>query len=107
MNRLAIPRALREQLGEPGSEALVDTFAAAHTVAVEHLQGTVRAMEDRFDSRLCGIENRFEHRLADVEGRLRRDIGDLKFELLKWSFLFWVAQVAAVAGILSVLLRSR
>jgi hypothetical protein len=94
MHRLAIPRELREQLGEPGSEALVDTFATAHTVAV-----------DSFERTVSGLEHRFEHRLHDIEARLRRDIGDLKFELLKWSFLFWVAQVAATAGILGVLLR--
>jgi len=95
MNRLTLPRELREQLGESGSEALVDTFATAHMVAVDNFERTVSAMGERF-----------EHRLGDVEGRLRRDLGDLKFELLKWSFLFWVAQVAAIAGILSVLLRS-
>jgi len=26
--------------------------------------------------------------------------------LLKWSFLFWVGQVAAVAGLLAFMLRS-
>jgi hypothetical protein len=94
MNRLALSRVIREQLGESGSEALLDTFAAAHALSSESFDRTVRDMEQRFERRLEGLE-----------GHLRQDIGGLKFELLKWSFLFWVAQVAAVAGILSVLLR--
>jgi hypothetical protein len=30
-----------------------------------------------------------------------RDLSEVRVELLKWSFLFWVGQVAAVAGLLA------
>jgi hypothetical protein len=36
---------------------------------------------------------------------VRLDIANLRAELLKWSFLFWIGQLAAVAGLVSLLLR--
>jgi hypothetical protein len=34
-----------------------------------------------------------------------RDLSEVRSELLKWSFLFWAGQVAAMAGLLAFLLR--
>ena len=33
-------------------------------------------------------------------GELRNDIEALRFDLLKWSCAFWIAQVVAVAGLM-------
>ena len=33
-----------------------------------------------------------------------RDLSNVRVELLKWSFLFWVGQVAAIAGLLAFML---
>ena len=37
---------------------------------------------------------------------IRQDIATNRFELLKWSFLFWVGQVIAVVGLVGVMLRA-
>lgn len=37
---------------------------------------------------------------------LRQDLGTVRVDLFKWSFLFWIGQVAAVAGLLAFMLRS-
>jgi hypothetical protein len=57
---------------------------------------------------------RFERRLAEETGKIRLDIagvreemGTLRFDLLKWSFLFWIGELAAMAGILSLMLPDR
>ena len=34
-----------------------------------------------------------------------RDLSNVRVELLKWSFLFWVGQVVAIAGLLAFMLR--
>jgi hypothetical protein len=51
------------------------------------------------DQRLGHLESllveRFERRLAETRG-----------DLLKWSFLFWIGQVAAIGGMLAFALRS-
>ena len=36
---------------------------------------------------------------------MTRDLASVRVELLKWSFLFWVGQVAAMAGLLAFTLR--
>jgi len=36
---------------------------------------------------------------------LRRDIASARTELLRWSFAFWVGQLAAIAGLLALMLR--
>lgn len=38
---------------------------------------------------------------------VRQEITDNRFELLKWSFLFWIGQVVAVVGLVGVMLRAR
>jgi hypothetical protein len=35
---------------------------------------------------------------------LRQEIATVRVELLKWSFLFWAGQIAAIAGLLSYML---
>ena len=66
------------------------------------------------------VVDRFEHRLAvemsavriDVSRELAsmrvdvaRELSGLRIELLKWSFLFWIGQIATIAGLLAFMLR--
>ena len=50
---------------------------------------------------------------AEVRGEMRQGVADMgrdnathRFELLRWSFAFWVGQLAAVAAIVGLLLRT-
>ena len=51
----------------------------------------------------------FERRLAEEIAKFRLEvverIADLRFDVLKWSFVFWIGQMAMMAAILSLLLR--
>ena len=47
----------------------------------------------------------FERRLAEEMSKMRLEMAALKFDLLKWNFLFWIGQLAAFTAILSVMLR--
>ena len=51
----------------------------------------------------------FERRLSEELVRLRSDMtnamSNLKFDLLKWCFLFWIGQLAAMTAIMSLLLQ--
>ena len=40
--------------------------------------------------------------LREVEHRLELKIETLRGDLIRWSFAFWVAQLAAVAGLLKL-----
>jgi hypothetical protein len=55
---------------------------------------------------LAHSESRLRSELRDGLTGVRQEIADARVDLLKWSFLFWVGQVAAVAGLLTFMLRS-
>jgi hypothetical protein len=52
---------------------------------------------------------RFERRLAEEIAMLRvalvREIHEGRVETFKWSFLFWIGQVAATAALLAFMFR--
>ena len=85
VDMLLVPAPLRERLGDAGSDGLVMMFAEAYRIGNERLDRTIRELDERFDHRL-------NERMAD-----------LRFDLLKWNFLFWVSQLAAMIGILSLM----
>jgi hypothetical protein len=58
-------------------------FAEAHRIAMERLDRTVRELDERWERRNA----------------------DLTFELLKWTFVFWLGQLAAMTAILNLMLR--
>ena len=43
---------------------------------------------------------------AKQVSEVRQEVATTRVELLKWSFLFWVGQVAAMAGLLAFMLQS-
>ena len=43
--------------------------------------------------------------LHDGLAAVRHGIDNARVEVLKWSFLFWIGQVAAIAGLLAFMLR--
>ena len=99
VDTLTVPAPVRERLGNAGSDGLVMMFAEAHRMATESANRTVREAEERFAYRLNDEISKF--RVEMVER-----IGDLRFDILKWNFLFWIGQLAALMGLLSFLLRN-
>ena len=47
----------------------------------------------------------FRLELKDEFIQLRKEMANQRVELLRWSFLFWIGQVAATAGLISLSLR--
>ena len=87
MDTFLVPGPVRDKLGDEGSDGLVMMFAEAHRIATAS----------------------FERRLSEEISRFRAEMvermSDLKFDILKWNFLFWIGQLAAMTAILSVMLR--
>lgn len=48
--------------------------------------------------------NSFGRRLDVHTERVDRRLAELRADLLKWSFLFWISQLAAIAGMLAFVL---
>jgi len=66
---------------------------------------------ERFERHLAqevaGLEIRLRQEMQDGFTALRRELSELRAETLKWSFVFWIGQLAAIAGLLSFMLRAR
>ena len=73
-------------------------FADAHRIATESANRTVREAEERFADRLNDEISKFRVEMV-------QQLSDLRFDLLKWNFLFWIRQLAALMSLLSFLLR--
>jgi hypothetical protein len=87
MKTLTVPRALRERLTEPASEGLFEMFAQAHALAT------------------ASFERRLAEELSKLRFEMTNAMSNLKFDLLKWCFFFWIGQLAAMTAIMSLLLQ--
>jgi len=90
-----IPAALRTRLGDDGTFGLIEVLETERKEVSEHVLATAT--------------DRFERRMAEEFAQFRKEIvqelGNTRVDMLKWSFLFWIGQVAAVAGLISFMLR--
>jgi hypothetical protein len=90
-----IPAALRARLGDDGTFGLIETLETERKEVGEQVLATAT--------------DRFERRMAEEFARFRQDVvqelSTTRLDMLKWSFVFWVGQVAAIAALLSFMLR--
>ena len=65
--------------------------------------------EDGADALVRILDKMEEHGqkavLEVAEGRFERRLADVKAELIKWMFIFWVGQIGAMTGILFAFFR--
>jgi hypothetical protein len=59
---------------------------------------------ERFERRLVEEVSKLRVEMSTLGSDLRQEMGRDRFDLLKWMFLFWVSQLAAISGIMSFLL---
>jgi hypothetical protein len=112
MSAVQVPLTVADTLGPDGAHGLSAMFESAQaewtedvlTLAAERFErslvsevSTLRVDMARDLSTMRQEIGRF---MADV----RQDVASARVELLKWSFLFWIGQVAATAGLLTFML---
>jgi hypothetical protein len=44
--------------------------------------------------------------MAAMDAGLRAEMAETRFSMLKWAFVFWIGQLAAMTGIMALLLRT-
>jgi hypothetical protein len=78
---------------------------------LEWKEDIVNAAADRFERRLATELSELQIELRTTMHRdltdVRQELASTRIEMLKWSFVFWVGQVAAMAGLLALMLRGR
>ena len=85
--------------------------ALSQRLGHEATNGLVELLDNEREQMLNLAAERFERRLTEEVSSLRvdivRELHAIRVDLFKWSFLFWIGQVAAVVGVLAFMLRSR
>ena len=111
MNTLKIGMTLRERLGDDGARELLDVIKDH---ADKWRAETVNICCDRFDVRLknyaekSAVDEGFARvidKLAETKIDLSHRLADMRVELLRWSFAFWIGQIVVLAALLRVLIR--
>lgn len=81
-----------EALGEDVANEMVDWFNAVDATYKADLRDLIEVQAQRFDAKL-------QQGLAELRGDLRAkmhgELANLRAELIKWMFLFWLGTVAA------------
>ena len=132
METTIVPLVLQDRLGPDGTLGFLE-FTQANNKALR--DDVLEIVTDRFERRLsvevAGLREemaadrlatanefaavRLEMANGDAALRqemangftaVRKEISDGRVELIKWSFLFWVGQIAVLSGIMALLLKS-
>ena len=98
--------ALRNRLEDEATFGLIELLESERKDWSEHV---LSVASDRFERRLAqelgAFKTEVSQALNDVATAIREETATAKLELLKWSFVFWIGQVAAVAGLLAFMRR--
>jgi hypothetical protein len=98
-------RALRERLGEQGTEELAEFVRHSGHQWRDEVMNLAAA---RFEQRLSEESARLRVEMAGLRADLRQDVASLRVdlvnelsagrvEIIRWSFLFWIGQTGALA----------
>ena len=95
---IAVPRPLREKLGEEGTDALVTLINEA---GESNKKSVIEVVEERFERRLAEEIGKVREEIS----KLRVEMADLRANLVQWMFLFWIGQIGVLTGILFAFFR--
>src|SRR2546428_1752915 len=101
-----IPAALRGRLEDDATFGLVELLDSERKDWSEQV---LSVASDRFERRLAqelgAFQTGISTALAEGLAAIRQETATARLEMLKWSFVFWIGQVAAVAGLLAFMRR--
>lgn len=117
---IAVPRPLREKLGEEGTDALVTLINEAGD---NNKKSVIEVVGERFERRLSeemskirgemssmrmdlsGEISKLRVELSGETSKLRVEMHDLRANLLQWMFIFWIGQIGVFLGVVFTFLR--
>jgi hypothetical protein len=102
------PAALRKQLGDDATFGLMELIDAERK---DWSDQVLSVATDRFERRLTeelwALRLDLTRELHQGLNSVRQEITTTRVDILKWSFLFWVGQVATIAALLAYMLHGR
>ena len=97
-------RQLREVFRTEDGEDFADLLRTV-TAQGEDIRAELAAMREEFRAGLRADSGALHARMNALDNTLSAKISDVKSDLMKWSFVFWVGAVLAVAALAGVLGR--
>jgi hypothetical protein len=106
MARHGVSAALRERLGHEATEDLLDLMQSGQKDWTEHvLSVATERFERRLTQEIAALRVELMRELHTGLAAVRQEIAAVRVELIRWSFVFWIGQIAAMIGVLSFMLR--
>jgi hypothetical protein len=101
---------VRERIGHDAADDLAAALEA-------NKDAMLIASQERFEARLASGLSGIRQEMATLDAglrvslaeglsKIRMEMADMRVDVLRWSFLFWIGQVVATATIMTVLLRA-
>lgn len=110
MSRTSVSLRLREKLGHEASEDLA--------LALEDAKSDMLAVsQDKFETRLSVAATELRQDMAKLDANLRvtmtegfsavrKDLFEMRSDIIRMSFLFWIGQFVALVSVVALMLRS-
>ena len=70
------------------------------------LTSATERFERRLTQEISLLRQDFHQSLNEGLTGIRTELANVRVEMLRWSFVFWIGQVAAVAALLAFMLRA-
>ena len=112
---------LRDKLGPDASQDLSNAFEEAQsdmlTMTTERFDGRLLAVGSELRSEIYQTQSDLRQDLARMDAglrvalaeglsKIRTEMSEMRVDVIRWSFLFWIGQFAATAALLGFMLRS-
>lgn len=106
MARYGVSAALSERLGRDATDGLLELVESSRREWTEQVLSiaTVR-FERRLTQEISTLRVDFTRELHQGLAAVRQEIATVRVELIRWSFVFWIGQIAAMIGVLAFMLR--
>ncbi|MDO8678973.1 MAG: hypothetical protein Q7R30_10480 [Acidobacteriota bacterium] len=95
-----VPVALRERLGEDATHAFYHYIESS---GEQWRDNVMTACTERIDLKIAHLASRED--LIEGFAAIRQEMANLRVELLRWSFTFWIGQVGVTTALMALLFR--
>ena len=96
----------KEVINDAGKQWKDDVLAVTVERFERRLGVEIGALRIDMAKEFASVRTDMAKEFAAVRTEMARELGRVENTLLKWSFLFWIGQVAAIAAIGSFVIRS-
>ena len=72
---------------------------------IKEVRGEIKAIEGKLRGEIKSTEEKLRGEIKATEERLMREIHKWRADTIKWMFIFWIGQIAALSAIIKLMLK--